>query len=273
MNQILVTQKIYVTPELRRKKKMYKIQFFLSVFLACLLFSYYIYAEYDRDKSEEVSQEILSGIRNQRENQDSIQTQAIATNTNNVVIDNTVRKTDNIIIVAIDEDIQEDPFVAVTRTEQVQEEQTIQEEETQPVQQEYITKSGITYNTEAILRIESLGIDYPILSDTSEELLKISLNKYWGPAPNEVGNYCVVGHNYKNKKMFGRLSEIVNGDIVELEDMNGRTVKYAVYDKYVVDPDDTSCTSQLTNGRKEITLITCKEYGTKRLVVKAREVK
>ena len=63
MNQILVTQKLYVTPELRRKKKIYKIQFFLSVFLVCLLFSYYIYAEYDRSKSEEVSQEILTGMK------------------------------------------------------------------------------------------------------------------------------------------------------------------------------------------------------------------
>ena len=62
MNQILITEKLYVTPELRRKKKLYKLQFFLSVFLVCLLFSYYIYAEYDRGRSEEVSQEILAGI-------------------------------------------------------------------------------------------------------------------------------------------------------------------------------------------------------------------
>ena len=62
MNQILVTEKIYVTPELRRKKRNYKIKFFLSVFLVCLLFSYYIYAEYDRNKNEEISQEILLKI-------------------------------------------------------------------------------------------------------------------------------------------------------------------------------------------------------------------
>ena len=29
--------------------------------------------------------------------------------------------------------------------------------------------------------------------------IKISLNKYWGGAPNTIGNYCIVGHNYKNK--------------------------------------------------------------------------
>ena len=40
MNQILVTKKLYITPELRRKKRIYKIRFFLSIFAICLLFSY-----------------------------------------------------------------------------------------------------------------------------------------------------------------------------------------------------------------------------------------
>jgi LPXTG-site transpeptidase (sortase) family protein len=74
--------------------------------------------------------------------------------------------------------------------------------------------------------------------------------------------------------MFGNLSSITNGDIVELTNLStGVTIQYSVYDRYVIDPTDTSCTSQLTGGNKEITLITCKEYGQKRLVVKAREVK
>ena len=54
--------------------------------------------------------------------------------------------------------------------------------------------------------------------------------------------------------------------------MTGRTIEYKVYNKYVVEPTDTSCTSQLTNGRKELTLITCTNYGTQRLVVKCTEV-
>ena len=48
MNQILVTQKVYVTPELRRKRKLYRIEFVASVLLVIALFSYYIYAEYER---------------------------------------------------------------------------------------------------------------------------------------------------------------------------------------------------------------------------------
>ena len=246
MNQILVTQKLYITPELRRKKKRYKVQFFLSVLLVCLLFSYYIYAEIDRGKSAEVSQEILSEVMSTKENKE----------------DTTTRKSsDNVIIVAIDAD------------EELEEQIISEPPKTQTNTVEYTTIAGVTYNVEAIVNIERLGINYPIISETSEELLKISINKYWGPSPNEVGNYCVVGHNYKNKKMFGRLNEIVNGDIVELTDMAGNTIRYSVYDKYIVEPTDVSCTSQLTNGRKEVTLITCTNYGQQRLVVKAREVK
>lgn len=251
MNQILVTEKLYVTPELRRKKKMYKLQFCLSVFLVCILFSYYIYAEYDRSKSEEVSQEILLGLSDK--------------NKVNTQVDKTVKKVDNIIVVALD-DNEEDQEEVVLEPVILQEESTQQTEE-------YTTKNGVNYTVEAIINIPRLEINYPVISETSEELLKISINKYWGPTPNTVGNYCVVGHNYKSKKMFGRLSEIVNGDIVELKDMSGKTVKYSVYEKYVVDPTDTSCTSQLTNGRREVTLITCTNYGQQRLVVKAREVK
>lgn len=233
MNQILITEKLYVTPELKKKKKIYQFAFFISIICVFMLSSYYIYAEYDRNKSEEVSQEILAGID-----------------------DTIINEDDGILRVALEEDDQEQDVII----------------EKQNNENKYVTQSGQYYTTEAVLNIPSLGINYPVLSETSEELLKISLNKFWGPSPNEVGNYCIVGHNYKNKKMFGKLSEIKNGDIVELTDNSGKTVKYTVYNKYVVEPDDVSCTSQLTNGNKEVTLITCTNYGKQRLVVKARQV-
>ena len=44
------------------------------------------------------------------------------------------------------------------------------------------------------------------------------------------------------------------------------------YDKYVVDPTDVSCTSQNTDGRREITLITCTNDSKQRVIVKAREI-
>lgn len=248
MNQILVTEKLYVTPELRKKKKIYKIEFFLSVFFICLLFSYYIYAEYDRTKTEQVSQEILAGIQGElRENEDK-----------------TVRpNSDEVLIVALD----------VEEANAAEEELSQEEENDNQNMVTYTAANGNTYNVESTLTIPKLDLNYVVLAETSEELLKVSLNKYWGPKPNEVGNYCIVGHNYKNKKLFGGLSELDTGDIAELTDVNGKKVKYQVYNKFVVDPNDTSCTSQLTNGKRELTLITCTNYGTQRLIVKCREIK
>lgn len=214
MNQILVTEKLYITPELKRKKKLFKIEFFLSVFLVCILFSYYIYAEYDRNKSEQVSQQLLAEVKS----------------------DTTTKKVgnDDVMIIMLDEEASDE------KNDQ------ISDENINITSSEYTASNGEKYKTEAIITIPSIGISYPVLSETSDELLEISVNKYWGPSPNEIGNYCIVGHNYRNGKMFGRLSELVNGDIVELEDMSGRTLKYKVYYKYVVQPTDTSCTSQVT---------------------------
>lgn len=248
MNQILVTEKLYVTPELKRKKKLYKIQFFISVLLVCLLSSYYIYAEYDRNKSEEVSKQLLSEVK--IENDDTIK-QA---------------EEDDVIIVVLSE--------REAQQTQIQETQEISSTNNEIASN--TTIGGVTYTTEAIITIPKIGITYPVLSETSDELLEISVNRYWPEAdklkPNEVGNYCIVGHNYRNGKMFGRLSELENGDKIQLQDMTGRTLEYEVYNKYIVNPTDTRCTSQLTNGRKEVTLITCTNYGTQRLVVKCREV-
>ena len=250
MNQILVTEKLYVTPELKRKKRIYKLELFLSVFLICLLFSYYIYAEYDRNKSEEVSKEILAEIKEQ--------------------VDTTVKKDENDKIVVILEvpGTQEDNE---DKTENQNNNQT-KTNNTKIDTKTYTSKDGVKYTTEAILKIPKINIEYPVLSATSDALLFVSLNKYWGPQPNEVGNYCIVGHYYENGKMFGKLHKLKNGDKAELTDLSGNTLKYQVYNKYVVEPTDTRCTSQLTDGRKELTLITCTNGGKQRLVVKLREV-
>ena len=239
MNQILVTEKLYVTPALKRKRKIYKIEFFISVLLVCLLSSYYIYAEYDRNKSEEVSQMLLSEVSSDR--------------------DNTTKQS-----------TEDEPIIIVLNEGESEGEEPI----TTNSLEEEIAVGDKTYATEGIITIPKIDISYPVLSETTDELLEISVNKYWPKdlKPNEVGNYCIVGHNYRNGKMFGKLHELEYGDIVTMEDLSGRVLQYQVYNMYVVEPTDTRCTSQLTGGRKELTLITCTDYGTKRLIVKCREV-
>lgn len=247
MNQILVTQKLYITPELKRKKMMYKIYFILSVFMICFLFSYYIYAEYDRNKSEELSQEILAGMELKE-----------------TVVDNTTAPEEDIIVVFLDQD--EGPTVEIPI-----EDKHVYEPEYEPISSTYKASNGKTYERVGIINIPSLKITYPILAETTDALLKISPCKFWGPEPNEVGNLCIVGHNYRNSKFFSKIYKLEDGDIIEITDLTGRMIQYKVYKQYIVEPSDVTCTSQLTDGKKEVTLITCTNDNKNRRIIKAVE--
>lgn len=254
MNQILITEKLYITPELKRKKKLYKLDFIISVFLLCLLVGYYVYAEYDRNKGEQMSQEILQNM--------------VIADTNSDVFsydDTTVRVDDDKIVVILDGE--NNPAIS---TEKLQA-QVEQNRENIINQNTSVTSTGDTVTKIAIVNIPSINITYPVLSTYNEELLKTSPCKYWGPDPNEVGNFCIVAHNYRNAKFFSKVPELENGDIVEITDLNNRTIQYVVYDKYVVHEDDRTCSSQKTDGRKEVTLITCTDDSENRVVVKATE--
>jgi LPXTG-site transpeptidase (sortase) family protein len=100
----------------------------------------------------------------------------------------------------------------------------------------------------------------------------VSVCKFWGCDPNEVGNLCIAGHNYRNSRFFSKVPNLVVGDTIEITDLTGKTITYSVYDKYTVDPSDVSCTTQLTNGKKIVTLITCTNDSKQRVVVKAEEI-
>ncbi len=246
MNQILVTKKLYITPELKKKKKIYKFDFFFSVFLVCILISLCIYAEYDRSKSEETSQEIMSSF-----NEEGQEDTTIAKN--------------NVLVVVLDETQQSDN-------------NSSEQPETKINKDIQTTSNGYKYTTIATINIPKINVQYPIIdgqTDSEQEteaLLKISPTKFWGADPNEVGNFCIVGHNYRNTKFFSKVPSLVTGDIIEITDATGKTLRYSVYDKFEVVPEDLSCTSQLTDGKKEITLITCTNDSKMRVIIKARAV-
>ena len=258
MNQILVSEKIYVTPELKKKKRMYKIYFFLVVFLIFILSSYYIYAEYDKSKSEEQSQEILASLNFE----------------NNLEDDTTIKFEDNATIVILNEEDTESVVISTTIEDteiEIASADETEDSETVDVTT-YVTSSGQEYYAIATIYIPSIDCNYPILNTWSDELLKISPCYYHGASPNQVGNFCIVGHNYRSNKFFSNVPDLEIGDIIEITDLTETTYQYSVYDIYTVDPEDTSCTSQLTDGKTEITLITCTDDGTQRVVVKATKV-
>ena len=240
MNQILITEKLYVTPKLKKKKKIYKYQFYISVILVVILSGYYIYQEYDKYRNEKLSQDILANV-----NIDDYQDDTVLSNEGDLLV----------VMLSDNDDIDPENIDTPAFSTEIQ-----------------TTASGTKYSTIAIVNIPKINVNYPVLSQASDELLKIAPNKFWGPNPNEVGNFCIVAHNYRSTKFFSKVPTLENGDIVELTDLSGRTLKYSVYDKYNVDPEDVACTSQLTNGKKEVTLITCTNDSKQRVIVKCTEV-
>ena len=69
--------------------------------------------------------------------------------------------------------------------------------------------------------------------------------------------------------MFYNLKDLEIGDKLTISDNTVGIVEYEIYDIYMVIPEDVSVLSQDTNGRKEVTLITCTNDSKKRIIVKA----
>ncbi|MCL2341867.1 MAG: hypothetical protein FWC53_02175 [Firmicutes bacterium] len=148
MNQILVTEKLYVTPDMKKKKNLFKIEFVISVFLMCLLSSYAIYGYYDRSKNEHVSQEILADM------------EFTPANTTKLV------KTDAIVVALSGEQRK------ARNTEQLVEQVVeIPKEQTTMI-------NGTAYSTIGQINIPSIGVNYPVLADWSDALLKVSPCKF-----------------------------------------------------------------------------------------------
>lgn len=125
------------------------------------------------------------------------------------------------------------------------------------------------YPVIAKLEIEKINLDTLVLKEHNKQTLATSVTKFFGANPNEIGNFCIAGHNYITKNMFHNLKKVNVGDKIKLTDLTGRSINYKVYKKSTVLPNETQCLSQKTNGRTELTLITCTTDSSKRIVIKA----
>lgn len=233
---------------------MYKFHFILSVFLVCVLTSLYIYGEYDRNKNEKKSEQLLSEVN-----------EILATT------EDTTTANSDILLVVLDGTEEDYDELENKDIPSVAEMNAQAEIKTSP--------SGYQYKIIATVEIPKINLIYTVLQgetgslEETDALLKMSPVKYHGYDPNEVGNFCIVGHNYRNTRFFSKVPTLVIGDQIKLTDLTGRTLTYEVFDKHSVDPDDIRDTTQLTGGKKMVTLITCTDDSKERVIVKAKEIK
>lgn len=121
------------------------------------------------------------------------------------------------------------------------------------------------------LEMPTIRIQYPILDViTHAKAIEVSIGILYGPGVNKPGNTVIIGHNYNNGLFFGKNKNLKIGEKIYLTDTYGNKVEYTIFDKYYTPESDTSYITRKTNGKTEVTLVTCDTTGKNRLVVCAR---
>ena len=165
-------------------------------------------------------------------------------------------------------------IVKRTANQVMQNNSVISEESQDSKTNEEIQKTQIPteykgFSVIAKLEIPKINLETYVLENYSVQALTVSVTKFYGGEPNEIGNFCISGHNYVVKNMFHNLKKLDVNDEIFLTDLKNRTYKYKIYKKETVLPKETECLSQITNGRIELTLITCTADSSKRIILKA----
>lgn len=128
------------------------------------------------------------------------------------------------------------------------------------------TPLRVTGNAVAVLDIPTYSIRGQIVEGTDDETLKNYIGKFVGSAEaGQIGNFSLAAHNNIYTELFRNLHKVQIGDKVRIVTKTNEYI-YTVTSTETVDP---SRTDVLKGGTKrEITLITCTQAATKRIVVK-----
>lgn len=142
-------------------------------------------------------------------------------------------------------------------------------EEQKPQERPKVMYEG--YEMMGRINIPKTGCDYPVLSEVTKHSLEVAVAILYGPGLNEPGNTVIVGHNYRNGLFFSNNSKLKEGDKVIITSPT-ETVNYVIYNMYYTSPDDASYMKRAVDeGVREISLSTCNNDSSQRLIIWARE--
>ena len=145
-------------------------------------------------------------------------------------------------------------------------------EEELPKEKVEIPETYLDYHVTAKIIIPKINLETNVLRDFSKETLDKCLVKFWGPNPNEIGNFCIAGHNYEKENMFSDLKELEVGEEFYLLDNKNGKYTYVISDIYKVNYKNIEPINQNTDGKRVVTLITCTNYSNdERLIVRGIE--
>lgn len=123
------------------------------------------------------------------------------------------------------------------------------------------------------IEIPKTNVKYPILAKVTKKSLEKSVAVVWpeDAVLNTVGNVVIVGHNYRNGLFFSNNKKLSKGDKIYIKDLDGNRVTYIIYNIFETTDTDTTFYNRDTDGKREITLSTCTDDSSARLIIEARE--
>lgn len=121
-------------------------------------------------------------------------------------------------------------------------------------------KEYLGYAMIGTVRVPSVGIELPVLSNWSYTLLNVAPCRYSGSVMGE--DMILMGHNYKSH--FTPLHNVAVGDTVEFEDVNGVVYRYVVAEILSLHKNE----GELLPSDYPLTLFTCTPGGQRRWVVR-----
>ena len=157
-------------------------------------------------------------------------------------------------------------------------------EENPTVQQPEVPKQYYEgYEVKGSISIPKTGINYVILEKVTPKSLAaapaildiVGCDSMSGTIKslNVPGtNALILGHNYRNGLFFSDNYKLANGDKIVITDPTGLTVTYTIYKMYYTDASDASFMErELDPNVREITLQTCNDDSSERLIIWAKD--
>ncbi len=123
------------------------------------------------------------------------------------------------------------------------------------------------------ISIPKIKCEYPVLSEVTKHSIEVAVAVLYPTnleALNLPGNTVIVGHNYRNGMFFSNNHKLSKGDVIHLTSTT-ETVTYEIYNMYYTSPNDAEYMRRDTGGAREISLSTCNDDSSSRLVIWARE--
>ncbi len=123
------------------------------------------------------------------------------------------------------------------------------------------------------IEIPKINLKYPVLKELSTTSLDTAVVGIYpkNPVLNSVGNVVIAGHNYRNGQFFSNNKKLSKEDTIYITDLDNNRIAYKIYDMFETTAEDTKSYNRDTDGKREITLSTCTDDSSRRLVILARE--